>query len=127
MKVVTLSAQVRSLREELSVARCRGTPCSVDGIDIDIEREGPQPFFADINKESEGPPPREVPPPFFVDINKESESPPLGKVPPPDTTGINTKVEDPRPEEVPPATADKFFELTGEVSSPVMELQTCTC
>ncbi|ONK80345.1 uncharacterized protein A4U43_C01F16660 [Asparagus officinalis] len=58
-----------------------GTPRSIAGIDIDIEREVPQHYFANINKESEGPLPVEVPPP--------------------NTTDIDTEVEDPRPEEVP--------------------------
>ncbi|ONK72436.1 uncharacterized protein A4U43_C04F19410 [Asparagus officinalis] len=62
---------------------------SVADIDIDIEREVPQPHFADINKESERPLPGEVPQTEdfpqhdTTDIDTEMKGPPQGKVPPP--------------------------------------------
>ncbi|ONK58175.1 uncharacterized protein A4U43_C09F9070 [Asparagus officinalis] len=116
VKVASLSAKVRRLREELSDARCRsltvyknkrptgevssptygGTPRIVTDINIDIEREVHQPHFADINKESEGPLPRKVPP--------------TEDFPQHDTTDIDTEMEGPRPEEVSPPEADIFFE-----------------
>ncbi|ONK60356.1 uncharacterized protein A4U43_C08F17400 [Asparagus officinalis] len=92
------------------------TELSTPRIDIDIESEVPQLHFADINKESEGPLPREVPSP--------------------DTIDIDTEVEDPCPEEVPPPEADKFIKVeeeinkgkksAGEVSIQVIKLQSCT-
>ncbi|ONK72122.1 uncharacterized protein A4U43_C04F15970 [Asparagus officinalis] len=97
-------------------------------VGIDIRREVPQPDFTDINKESEVPLPGKVSP---------TEDFPLAN-----TTNIDMEREGPRPKEVPPLEADIFFEdeevplnikmnkrkrePMGEVSSPVMELQTCT-
>ncbi|ONK62176.1 uncharacterized protein A4U43_C07F1170 [Asparagus officinalis] len=96
VKVAMLFAQVRRLREELSEARSRSlTVYKNKRPVVEFEGEGPQSFFADTNKESEGPPIAEVRPLFFSDINKESEDAPTGEVPPTDTTDIDTEVEVP--------------------------------
>ncbi|ONK58040.1 uncharacterized protein A4U43_C09F7470 [Asparagus officinalis] len=92
-----------------------------------LSKQVPQLDFTDINKENECPLPWEVPP-------KED-------LPPTDITNIDIELEGPCPDEVPLPEADIFIEdeevhliikmnkekrePTGEVSSLVMELQTC--